>query len=58
MTWYARKREVNGLLQHPKNMLLWKKIDNLWSEFGLEPRNLRLTLSTDEGNAHEDLRSR
>ena len=47
LTWNARKREVNGLLQHPKDALSWKKIDNLWSKFGLEPRNLSLALSTD-----------
>ncbi|KAA0065885.1 hypothetical protein E6C27_scaffold538G00590 [Cucumis melo var. makuwa] len=47
LTWHGRKREVNDLLQHPKDALSWKKIDNLWPEFGSEPRNLRLALSTD-----------
>ncbi|KAL0539877.1 hypothetical protein IC582_024098 [Cucumis melo] len=35
-----------------------EKIDNLWQEFGSEPRNLRLTLSTDGVNPHGDLSSR
>ncbi|KAA0055184.1 hypothetical protein E6C27_scaffold80G00160 [Cucumis melo var. makuwa] len=47
LTWHARKREVNDLLQHPKDALSWKKIDNLWLEFRSEPRNLRLALFTD-----------
>ncbi|TYK21881.1 pol protein [Cucumis melo var. makuwa] len=47
LTWHGRKREVNDLLQHPKDALSWKKIDNLWLEFGSEPRNLPLALSTD-----------
>ncbi|KAL4037029.1 hypothetical protein IC575_000612 [Cucumis melo] len=58
LTWHARKREVNYLLQHPKDALSWKKIDNLWPEFGSEPRNLRLALSTDGVNPHGDLSSR
>ncbi|KAA0054108.1 hypothetical protein E5676_scaffold2277G00180 [Cucumis melo var. makuwa] len=36
LTWHARKREVNDLLQHSKDALSWKKLDNLWSEFGLD----------------------
>ncbi|KAL0556668.1 hypothetical protein IC582_005182 [Cucumis melo] len=35
-----------------------EKIDNLWPEFGSEPRNLRLALSTDGVNPHGDLSSR
>ena len=58
LTWHTRKREVNGLLQHLKDALSWKKIDNLWPEFGLEPRNLRLSLFTDGVNPHGDLSSR
>ncbi|KAL0541605.1 hypothetical protein IC582_021658 [Cucumis melo] len=58
LTWHDRKREVNDLLQHPKDALSWKKIDNLWPEFGSEPRNLRLALSTDGVNPHGDLSSR
>ncbi|KAA0046001.1 transposase [Cucumis melo var. makuwa] len=58
LTWHDRKREVNDLLQHPKDALSWKRIDNLWPEFGSEPRNLRLALSTDGVNSHGDLSSR
>ncbi|KAL4021239.1 hypothetical protein IC575_020033 [Cucumis melo] len=58
LTWHARKREVNDPLQHPKDALSWKKIHNLWPEFGSEPRNLRLALSTDGVNPHGDLSSR
>ncbi|KAA0058413.1 transposase [Cucumis melo var. makuwa] len=58
LTWHGRKREVNDLLQHPKDALSWKKINNLWPEFGSEPRNLRLALSTDGINPHGDLSSR
>ncbi|TYK11037.1 transposase [Cucumis melo var. makuwa] len=58
LTWHARKRQVNDLLQHPKDALSWKKIDNLWPEFGSEPRNLRLALSTDGVNPHGDPSSR
>ncbi|TYK10916.1 transposase [Cucumis melo var. makuwa] len=57
-TWHGRKREVNDLLQQPKDALSWKKIDNLWPEFRSEPRNLRLAVSTDGVNPHGDLSSR
>ena len=29
LTWHTRKRDANGLLQHLKDALLWKKVDNL-----------------------------
>ncbi|KAL4022786.1 hypothetical protein IC575_016531 [Cucumis melo] len=58
LMWHGRKREVNDLLQHPKDALSWTKIDNLWPEFGSEPRNLRLALSTDGVNPHGDLSER
>ena len=35
-----------------------KKIDSLWPEFELEPRNMRLALSTNGVNPHADLSSR
>ncbi|KAL0558936.1 hypothetical protein IC582_003524 [Cucumis melo] len=58
LMWYARKREVNDLLQHLKDALSLKKRNNLRPEFGREPRNLCLALSTDGVNLHGDLSSR
>ncbi|CAL2229558.1 unnamed protein product [Prunus armeniaca] len=36
----------------------WKLLDDKWPEFGNEPRNLRLALSSDGFNPHSSLSSR
>jgi len=48
--WHADERQCDGKLCHLADSLQWKKIDQLFSEFGNKPRNLRLGLATDRMN--------
>nr|XP_004492006.1 uncharacterized protein LOC101504571 [Cicer arietinum] len=55
--WHADERKRDGQLRHPADSLKWKKINDLYPEFGSEPRNLRLGLSTDGMNPYGNLSS-
>ena len=50
LTCHANGRKFNGLLQHVVGLLKCKKIDCLYLEFGINPRNPRLGLATNEMN--------
>jgi hypothetical protein len=50
LTWHSTGRKIDGLMRHPADSPTWKMVDSKWPEFGLEPRNLRLTLSSDGFN--------
>ncbi len=52
LTWHEDERIKDGMLRHPANSPQWKKIDIEYPDFGNEPRNLRLALSTDGFNPH------
>ena len=58
MRWHADERVSDGKLRHPADSLQWKKIDELFPEFGNEPRNLRLGLATDGMNPYSNLSSK
>ncbi|CAL9024339.1 unnamed protein product [Prunus brigantina] len=45
-------------MSHPADSPYWKLVDDKWPEFGKEPRNLRLALSSDGFNPHSSLSSR
>ncbi|XP_056691937.1 uncharacterized protein [Spinacia oleracea] len=49
LTWHADPdgREKDGMLRHPADSPQWIKIDKDFPDFGVEPRNLRLSLATD-----------
>ncbi|CAL2247856.1 unnamed protein product [Prunus armeniaca] len=47
-----------GVMSHPADSPSWKLLDDKWPEFGNEPRNLRLALSSDGFNPHSSLSSR
>ncbi|KAL6176938.1 hypothetical protein ACLB2K_053570 [Fragaria x ananassa] len=47
LTWHARGRKKDGMMRHPADSPTWKMVDTNWPDFGTEPRNLRLALSTD-----------
>ena len=55
LTWHINKRIIDDKLRHPADSLVWKLIDNKWSDFARDPRNLRLALSTDGVNPHSTL---
>ncbi|XP_045830720.1 uncharacterized protein LOC123922020 [Trifolium pratense] len=52
ITWHADERILDGMLRHPADSPQWAKIDDDYPDFGQEPRNLRLALSTDGMNPH------
>ncbi|XP_058755972.1 uncharacterized protein LOC131629194 [Vicia villosa] len=55
--WHTEERKCDGKLCHPADSLQWKKVDSLFPDFGNEPRNLRLGLSTDGMNPYGSLSS-
>ncbi|KAA0063971.1 transposase [Cucumis melo var. makuwa] len=55
LCWHANDRKVNGVLRHPADTPSWRLVDHLWPDFGSEPRNLCLGLSTDDINPYGDL---
>ncbi|XP_050160368.1 uncharacterized protein LOC126633878 [Malus sylvestris] len=58
LIWHAQDREVDGKLRHPADSPSWKLVDHMWPEFGDDPRNLQLAISTDGINPHSALSSR
>ncbi|XP_074356782.1 uncharacterized protein LOC141696554 [Apium graveolens] len=52
LTWHHNGRIKDGMLRHPVDSPQWKTFDDVHQDFGKEPRNLRLSLSTDEMNPH------
>ena len=52
LTWHADKRVYDGKLRHPADSPSWRAVDQRWSDFGSEPRNLRLAISADGVNPH------
>ncbi|BFG30193.1 hypothetical protein CerSpe_164670 [Prunus speciosa] len=58
LTWHAARKSVDGYMSHPADSPSWKLVDEKWPDFGNEPRNLRLALSSDGFNPHSSLSSR
>ncbi|XP_074365387.1 uncharacterized protein LOC141706541 [Apium graveolens] len=54
MCWHAQQRIQDGKMRHPADSPSWKNIDYRWPSFGSEPRNLRLALSADGVNPHNN----
>jgi len=52
LRWHADERICDGKLRHPADSPQWAKVDHDYPNFGKEPRNLRLALSTDGINPH------
>ncbi|KAL6520002.1 hypothetical protein OROHE_017145 [Orobanche hederae] len=52
LTWHHDERIKDGMLRHPADSPQWKTFDDVHQDFGKEPRNLRLALSTDGMNPH------
>ncbi|CAL9018215.1 unnamed protein product, partial [Prunus brigantina] len=55
LTWHAARKSIDGQMSHPADSPSWKLLDDKWPEFGNEPRNLRLALSSDGFNPHSSL---
>lgn len=58
LTWHANNKMSDGHMRHPSDSPSWKLVYDKWSEFGKDPRNLRLALSADGINPHASLSSR
>ncbi|XP_061993493.1 uncharacterized protein LOC133711378 [Rosa rugosa] len=58
LTWHASERRKDEFMRHPADAPTWKLVDQKWPEFGNDPRNLRLALSSDGFNPHSSLSSR
>ncbi|XP_024178645.1 uncharacterized protein LOC112184626 [Rosa chinensis] len=58
LTWHATDRKHDGLMRHPADAASWKLVDEKWPDFGSDPRNLRLALSSDGFNPHSSLSSK
>ncbi|XP_074323278.1 uncharacterized protein LOC141660213 [Apium graveolens] len=54
MCWHAQHRKQDGKMRHPADSPSWKNIYYRWPSFGSEPRNLRLALSVDGVNPHNN----
>ncbi|KAK7337330.1 hypothetical protein VNO77_17896 [Canavalia gladiata] len=52
LRWHVDERLIDGKLRHPADGLQWKMVDQLYPDFGNEPRNLRLGLATDGMNPY------
>ncbi|KAL4011360.1 hypothetical protein IC575_028417 [Cucumis melo] len=58
LIWHSNERVIDGKLRHPADSLAWKLIDLKWPDFGFEPRNICLALSTDGINPHGEMSSK
>ncbi|KAL6284249.1 hypothetical protein ACE6H2_015178 [Prunus campanulata] len=58
LTWHAARKSVDSYMSHPVDSPSWKLVDEKWPDFGNEPKNLRLALSSDGFNPHSSLSSR
>lgn len=54
MTWHAKHRLQDGKMRHPADSPSWRNIDYRWPDFGGEARNIRLALSADGINPHNN----
>ena len=54
MTWHGKERIKDGKMRHPADSPSWRNIDYRWPTFGSEPRNIRLALSADGINPHNN----
>jgi len=58
LKWHVDGRKCDKLLRHPNDSQQWKKIDETFPDFGVEPRNLRHGLATDGMNPYGNLSSK
>ncbi|XP_074336466.1 uncharacterized protein LOC141673610 [Apium graveolens] len=57
MTWHKTERQNDGKIRHPADSKTWKDVDQSWSKFAAEARNLRLDLSSGGFNPFHGSRS-
>ena len=57
LIWHANKRMINSKLRHPADSPSWKLVDEKWSIFASNPRNLHLVVSANIINPYSSLSS-
>ena len=58
LIWHVEERDFDGKTHHSSDSPSWKLVCHKWPEFSLEPRNMRLVISTDGINPHSSLSSK
>ncbi|XP_022866954.1 uncharacterized protein LOC111386721 [Olea europaea var. sylvestris] len=58
LRWHSNNKSSDGKMRHPIDSLGWKMINRRWPHFALDPRNIRLGLTTDGFNPFKDLNSK
>ncbi|XP_062103991.1 uncharacterized protein LOC133815129 [Humulus lupulus] len=57
LRWHEDGRIKDDKLRHPADSPAWKEVDELWPQIRKDPRNLRLSLSTDGINPFSNMTS-
>jgi hypothetical protein len=50
MRWHKEELVRDGKMRHPANSEAWKHVDEMYKEFAIDPRNVRLGLASDGFN--------
>ncbi len=50
LQWHATHKSVHGLVRHVVDNKAWARVDEKWANFAHDPRNLKLTISTNGFN--------
>ena len=58
LKWHAQGRENNGKLQHTIDSPTWQLVNQMWPEFALDCRNLRLDILANGIYPHSSMTSR
>nr|GEW14158.1 hypothetical protein [Tanacetum cinerariifolium] len=58
LRWHAEGQKNDEKIRHVADASQWKNIDNYYTKFGAEIRNIRFGLSSDEINPFENISSR
>lgn len=58
LRWHFTNKCTDGKMHHPVDSVTWDLVNDRWEDFAIEPRNLRLGLSTDGFNPFSTLSSR
>ncbi|GKB25207.1 hypothetical protein Tco_0864608 [Tanacetum coccineum] len=56
LRWHAEDQKINGKIRHVADASQWKNIDNHYTNFGAEIRNIRFELSSDGINPFGNMR--
>ncbi|XP_040371992.1 uncharacterized protein LOC112192328 isoform X2 [Rosa chinensis] len=58
LRWHFNNKSNDGKMRHPVDSVTWDLVNDKWESFAVDPRNLRLGLSTDGFNPFSMLSSK